>query len=375
MAKNGFKIIDSDMHVMEPPDLWEKYIDKKYRDRAPRGVTSKNVRDLRMAHPDGSQWARTPNAPAQADTARGRNYEEKQIIFGDDAKRGWTSEVQLEAMDHEGLDIAVLYPTRGLRAMVDEKLDPPFAAAVARAYNDWMHDFCQRDPKRLIGAGMISPYSMEDAVSEARRCAEQLGFRAIFMRANPLVDHQWQSEYYEPLWDALEALNMSIGFHESTNTGRNQIGERLNPNFMLRRVFAQPLEQMLALGCFCGGGVLARHPKLRAAFLEANCSWLPWLLWRLDEAWELDGDVFAPELKNKPSDYFRRQCVVSIEPDEVVANSVVEQFGSGNLVFSTDYPHVDSRYPEAVNYFLRLPLAEADKRKILWDNCAAYYAM
>jgi len=375
MAKNGFKIIDSDMHVMEPPDLWEKYIDKKYRDRAPRGVTSKNVRDLRMAHPDGSEWARTPTAPSPTDTARGRNFEEKQVTFGNDAARGWTSEVQLEAMDHEGLDIAVLYPTRGLRAMVDEKLDPPFAAAVARAYNDWMYDFCQRDPKRLIGAGMISPYSMEDAVSEARRCGEQLGFRAIFMRANPLVDHQWQSEYYEPLWDALEALNMSIGFHESTNTGRNQIGERLNPNFMLRRVFAQPLEQMLALGCFCGGGVLARHPKLRAAFLEANCSWLPWLLWRLDEAWELDGDVFAPQLNNKPSDYFRRQCVVSIEPDEVVANSVVEQFGSGNLVFSTDYPHVDSRYPEAVNYFLRLPLAEADKRKILWDNCAAYYAM
>lgn len=375
MAKNGFKIIDSDMHIMEPPDLWEKYIDKKYRDRAPRGVTSKNVRDLRLAHPDGSEWARTPTAPAPADTARGRNFEEKQILFGDDAKRGWTSEVQLEAMDHEGLDIAVLYPTRGLRAMVDERLDPPFAAAVARAYNDWMYDFCQRDPKRLIGAGMISPYSMEDAVSEARRCAEQLGFRAIFMRANPLVDQQWQSEYYEPLWDALEALNMSIGFHESTNTGKNQIGERLNPNFMLRRVFAQPLEQMLALGCFCGGGVLARHPKLRAAFLEANCSWLPWLLWRLDEAWELDGDVFAPQLKNKPSDYFRRQCVVSIEPDEVVANSVVEQFGSGNLVFSTDYPHVDSRYPEAVNYFLRLPLADEDKRKILWDNCAAYYAM
>src|SRR5581483_982756 len=64
MAKNGFKIIDSDMHVMEPPDLWEKYIDKKYRDRAPRGVTSKNVRDLRLAHPDGG-GARRHRARAQ----------------------------------------------------------------------------------------------------------------------------------------------------------------------------------------------------------------------------------------------------------------------------------------------------------------------
>jgi predicted TIM-barrel fold metal-dependent hydrolase len=227
----------------------------------------------------------------------------------------------------------------------------------------------------LIGAGMISTYSMEDAVSEARRCAEQLGFRAIFLRANPLVDHQWQSSYYEPLWDAMEALNLSLGFHESTGTGRNPIGERLEPNFMLRRVFSQPMEQMLALGCFCGGGVLARHPKLRVAFLEANCSWLPWLLWRLDEAWELDGDVFAPDLQQKPSDYFKRQCRVSIEPDEVIASNVIEQVGSNYLVFSTDYPHVDSRYPEAVNYFLRLPLSAENKRKILWDNCMSYYAM
>ena len=98
---------------------------------------------------------------------------------------------------------------------------------------------------------------------------------------------------------------------------------------MLRRVYAQPFEQMMALGDFCAGGVLARHPKLRVAFLEANCSWLPWLLWRLDETWELEGDVWAPELKMKPSEYFNRQCVVSIEPDEITATNIVEQFGSG----------------------------------------------
>ena len=373
MAKNGFKILDSDMHIMEPPDLWEKYIDSKFKARAPRGVISHNVRDLRLVHPNGKEWAR--NTTPANDTARGKNFEAKQDILGSDAARGWTSEVQLEAMDVEGIDVAVLYPTRGLRALVLEDMEADFAAAMARAYNDWLYDFCQKDPSRLIGAGMISPYSMEDAVSEARRCAEQLGFRAVFLRANPMVKHQWQSDYYEPLWDALEALNLSLGFHESTNTGKNQVGERLDPNFMLRRVYAQPFEQMLALGCFCGGGVFARHPKLRVAFLEANCSWLPWLLWRLDEAWELDGDVWAPDVKMKPSEYFKRHCVVSIEPEEIVATNVIEQVGNSHLVFSTDYPHVDSRYPEAVNQFLKLPLTDTDKRKILWDNCAAYYAM
>ena len=373
MAKNGFKVLDSDMHIMEPPDLWERYIDKKFQTRAPRGVTSSNVRDLRMVYPDGKDWAR--KTTRQNSSARGRNFDKNQDLYCRDAERGWTAEVQLEAMDVEGIDLAVLYPTRGLRALVVEDMDAEFAAAMARAYNNWLYDFCAKNPGRLVGAGMISPYDMRDAVAEAERCAKTLGFRAVFMRSNPLVPHHWHDDYYEPLWSALEELNLSLGFHESTGTGKNQLGERLEPNLMLRRIYAQPFEQMVALGCFCAGGVLARHPKLRVAFLEANCSWLPWLLWRMDEGWELEGDVWAPDLAMKPSDYFKRQCVVSIEPDELAATNVVAQMGNRHLVFSTDYPHGDSKYPDAVNHFLNLPLGDDDKRSILWENCAAYYGM
>jgi len=373
MACNGFKILDSDMHVMEPPDLWERYIDEKFRARAPRGVTSSNVRDLRMVYPDGREWARTTTR--QNDSARGQNFERNQTLYRSDAERGWTAEVQLEAMDTEGIDMAVLYPTRGLRALVVDDMDAEFAAAIARAYNNWLHDFCKKDPRRLIGAGMISPYDMNDAVAEAYRCATELGFRAVFLRANPLVNHQWHESYYEPLWNVLEELNLALGFHESTGTGKQQIGERLEPNLMLRRVYAQPMEQMVALGSFCAGGVLARHPKLRVAFLEANCSWLPWLLWRLDEGWEREGDVWAPDVKRPPSEYFKRQCVVSVEPDEATITHVIDYMGGNNVVFSTDYPHGDSKFPEAVHHFLKLPISDADKRRILWDNCAAYYAM
>jgi predicted TIM-barrel fold metal-dependent hydrolase len=373
MAKQGFRILDSDMHVMEPPDLWERYIDGKYRARAPRGLTSDNVRDLRMVYPDGREWARKTTRQNRSD--RGQNFERNQEIYRLHAERGWTAEVQLEAMDIEGIDVAVLYPTRGLRALVVDDMDPDFAAAIARAYNDWLYDFCQQDPERLIGAGMISPYAMRDAVDETRRCAQELGFRAVFLRANPLVNHQWHDDYYEPLWHALEEFGLSLGFHESTGTGKRHLGERLEPNLMLRRVYAQPLEQMLVLGSFCAGGVLARHPKLRVAFLEANCSWLPWLLWRLDEGWEREGDVWAPDLTLLPSEYFKRQCVVSVEPDEVTVKYVIDHMGSNTIVFSTDYPHGDSKYPEAVDHFLQLPIANDAKRKILWDNCAAYYAM
>jgi predicted TIM-barrel fold metal-dependent hydrolase len=76
-----------------------------------------------------------------------------------------------------------------------------------------------------------------------------------------------------------------------------------------------------------------------------------------------------------PSEYFKRQVVVSVEPDEATVKHVIESLGAEQIVFSTDYPHGDSKYPEAVDHFLTLPISQEAKRKILWDNCAAYYRM
>lgn len=369
MAKNGFKVFDSDMHIMEPPDLWERYIAPEFRSVAPRGRTSKNVRDLGLIFPTGEGNAnRTAATPH-----RGRNFEKNQELYRDHASRGWSAEVQLEAMDVEGIDVAVLFPTRGLSVLTQPDRDPRFAAALARSYNDWLHDFCQADPNRLLGAGMISIYDIRDAVEETRRVVEEYGFRSVFLRSNIVNGKNWTDSYYEPLWNTLEELNLPLGFHEATGSRSRQSGEQFEPNFGLRRIYAQPFEQMLGLGSFLGGGILERHPKLRIAFLEANCSWLPWLLWRLDEGYEREGDIFMTDLRMAPSEYFKRQCFISVEPDEAPARHTIEEFGCDQLVFSTDYPHGDSKYPHAVDSFLKLSLSNADKHKILWDNCARFY--
>ena len=112
---------------------------------------------------------------------------------------------------------------------------------------------------------------------------------------------------------------------------------------------------------------------MRVAFLEANCAWLPWLLWRVEEAHERELDAYMPELTKSPIELFKRQCWVSVEPDEEPAKYAIDFVGSDQLVFSTDYPHGDSRYPEAVNAFFELGISDEDKRKILWDNCARFY--
>ncbi len=377
MAKSGFKVLDSDMHIMEPPDLWQRFTDEEYRDRAPMGVVSQNVRDLRTVHPDGTPWGALSRGVMQSPTGpsgpRGRNFDRNQETYADHASRGWAPDCQVEAMDIEGIDTAILFPTRGLHTLAEPNMDPALARSLARAYNDWLAGFCSYAPERLIGAAMISPFDMTDAVQEVERAVTELGLRAIFIRSNLMNDKPWHDHYYDPLWDALEKHDIPIGFHEATTSGARQAGEQFAPNFMLQRVYAQPFEQMMALGSFTGGGVLERHPALRAAFLEANCSWLPWLLWRLDEGYEREADAYSPELKMAPSEYFHRQVWVSVEPDELPALDAISRYGSDKLVFSTDYPHGDSKYPLAVETFLQLPLPDDDKRKILWDNCAAFY--
>ncbi len=366
MAKQGFRVLDSDMHVMEPPDLWQRYIDPAFADVAPRGTTTQ-ITDLRTVFPTLLPTIGPSNIN------RGKNFDRMQRIYADHAARGFSSECQLEAMDIEGIDVAVLFPSRGLSVLTFENMEAPFAAASARAYHDWMADFCSPDPQRLLGSGMLSVFDIEDAVSEARRVVKDLGFRAVFLRSNICNGRVWHDPYYEPLWDVLEELEIPLGFHEATGSRTHQVGEQFAPNFGLRRVYSQPVTQMMGLGSFVGGGILARHPKLKVAFLEANCSWAPWLLWRMDEGYELEGDVFMPDLTMKPSEYFKRQCWISIEPDETPARHMIQDFGCDQLVFSTDYPHSDSRYPHAVEAFLELDLPDEDKRKVLWDNCARFY--
>ena len=174
MARDGLKILDSDMHLMEPVDLWERYMDSQFRSEAPRGLTSENVRDLRMAHPDGRLWG-LPQTHGKGTPIRATTFARTRNLWSH-ADRGWTAEVQLEAMDIEGIDVAVLYPTRGLQVLAEPNMEPQFAAALARAYNDWLCDFCEKNPDRLLGAGMVSPFDIDEAVVEVKRCVKELDF-------------------------------------------------------------------------------------------------------------------------------------------------------------------------------------------------------
>jgi predicted TIM-barrel fold metal-dependent hydrolase len=76
-----------------------------------------------------------------------------------------------------------------------------------------------------------------------------------------------------------------------------------------------------------------------------------------------------------PSEYFKRQCYIARDVDEEPAVDVVSKLGAEYFVVSSDYPHSDGAFPQAIEQFLGLSLSDEQRCQILWDNCARLYAI
>ncbi|MBI3744189.1 MAG: amidohydrolase [Chloroflexi bacterium] len=376
--KNGMLVADSDMHVMEPADLWQRYIDPAFKHAAPAGL-SEMQRDMRVRVKSRVMLRLGRVRPAGNGRSSWRPQHDD--AYAPSEARNWDAGSQVEAMDKEGLDLAVLFPSRGLfvlgvdvpQVAGEDGIEPEFAAAISKAYNDWMKDFAGEHAGRTFGAGMAPPHNVEAGVLETRRCVQELGFKAMFMTPWFVGRRGWHDSYYDPLWAEIARQNVPIAFHGGGKTYITPDYLDVLDKMTMWHTLAQPLGLMKVAVSLCAGGTLERHPNLRVSLLEGNCSWAPWLFHRLDEHYAWVGKNEIPELKMKPSEYFKRNCFLSVDADEDTAKLFVQWFGDDNLVFSTDYPHADSMYPHATDRFLKLDLSDTSKRKILWDNWCRLY--
>ncbi len=393
MAREGYLVLDSDLHMMEPDDLWARYMDAPHNANPPRFFGSQqqslkpstedkgNADRIRGMEVQGlaiPAFAKSSGAAASSRELR-RRSRARHPHFNVARARGFDAVSTLTAMDIEGIDVAVMYGTRGRQILCHDDLKPDYAAALARAYNNWAYDFCKEDPQRLKFAAQISMHDIGMAVEETRRCVRDLGAVAVIGCPNPVNGQHLHDEACEPLWNELERLNVPIGFHPTGNSSlRDDAGRRYvgHANFHpIAHAIRNPVELMGAVASMTTGGILERHPKLRCAFLEGTAGWVHWWLWRLDDHWEKFGPGCEFQLGMLPSEYFKRQCYIALDVDEEPAVEVINKMGPDYFVVSSDYPHADGAFPEAIQQFLGLPLNDEQRRKILWDNCAKLYAI
>jgi len=381
--KHGFKVMDSDLHTMEPDDLWVRYLDEPFKSFAPmftrRTENASNQPLIRIGDLEIGEMSKRPHTAAVGKDLQRRAFTRSPHYEVAHA-RGYDAASHVQAMDIEGIDVAILYGTRGRQVQMHDDLDPRVADALARAHNTWTYEYCQYAPTRLKFAAQVAFHDPVLAAREARRAVRELGAVAVIGNPNPINGRHVHDPELEPLWEAIEELGVPVGFHPTGQASlRDDIARRYldHPNGRVIGVAGRnPVELMFAFASMAAGGVLERHPRLRCAFLEGTCGWLPWWLWRLDEAWEKFGPGSDVQISGLPSEYFYRQCYVATDADEKVLRHVVEAIGDDNIVVSTDYPHSDGLFPEAINEFVALEgVSDKTKTKILWDNCARLYAL
>ena len=348
--KDGMRFVDCDMHVMEPADLFENYLDPKFKDRVisggGRAGAGRVVIDgLSRSGDDDSQQYRKRSRSVTSNERQPLSGSRSAAYLDFAVERGYDAVAQVMGMEMEGVDIAVLFPTMGLGLIGRDGLDPLLSEALCQAYNNWIHDFCQHSPDQLKFAAMLPFHDVTLACRELRRCVSELGAVGSFIRPNLVNGRYWHSNYWDPLYSLHEELNVTWGFHEGTGAWYSHMNALYGENRFYRHVASHWIEMQQALIAQIIGGVFEFHPNLRVGFLEAQNSWVPGVLSRIEWDYPQYRETHAPYLSLTPKEYFQRNCWAAVEGSEPEIEATASFIGADRMCISTDYPHFDSNFP------------------------------
>jgi predicted TIM-barrel fold metal-dependent hydrolase len=382
---SDLRYIDSDGHILEHPTAMPDYATAEYRDRIWHIETDES----------GEEWlvyngARGPaNGMAAAGTA-GMSDEDRARAFRGEMRytevrpAAYNAKARLQDMDEDGIDLAVLYPTMllGLQSITDV----PFTVAQAQAYNGWASDHTQEGEGRLSAAAAVpamhAPEDVQGVADEIRRAATLPGIVSVFMRPNPAVQwKQFNDPVYDPIWQAANDTGLPIALHPFLSPdlpGASQGLQVGDKGVLFSQALANPVDVMASMMFLTAGGVCQRFPDAKFIFLEANGGWVvPWLE-RLDHhckkfQWEV------PNLELLPSEYFRRQCWISFDPDETMLGFTAQSplVGADRIIWASDYPHPDAKFPGVTEELTEAldGLTLAQKRAITSESAIALYGI
>jgi len=366
--------VDADGHVLEPGDLWENYLEDRYKARALR---------IKL-DAEGFEYLEIDQRPSQR-TVRGslgilgamgdedlrprpdRRYADN-MPFGSS-----NADERLQLLKQENLDCALLYPTIGLLWEVELE-DPELSLAYARAYNRWIADFCRKSSGRLVPIAQLTLLDPEGSAAELERAVKD-GCKGAWV--NPFNHRRviHGDARHDVLFAKCCELDVPLAIHPTFTPHAAAAGifdwpfqgRAWGEAIWLRSIVQQALISFFSLG------TLDRFPGLRLGVLEAGSGWIGAMLDRLDafsESLNLSG------ARPTATEYFRRQCFISGDPDETAAPHVIDHVGADCFMWATDYPHPDhphtwvddlTRYAEV--------LSPQTRAKVLGENVKRIYRL
>jgi predicted TIM-barrel fold metal-dependent hydrolase len=372
----------ADSHVNEPPAAWER-IPKQLRTHGPHFVQDPaGHKGLFMVF-DGHEpdpVGMTFTAGVQKESGGVRKMIEN--FKWEDWRGPWDPLARLSDMDLDGVRMEVLYPSmaRNFYSLRGEEI--PLQQAGLRSYNDWLRDYCEAAPDRLLGLGLLSALDIEWSINEMKRCAE-LGHKGVVLPSGLPDGMSYADPGFDRLWAATQDLDYPIHFHVNILQGRDRMAARLKVITKLQQgrnaVRRGILEPLALITDLVFGGVLNRYPKLRFVFAEYELSWLyPFFT-------KMDGSVTrarsetpeSPTIEALPSECIRRQVYITFQDDRagVLGSQALNLVD--NVMWASDYPHGGATWPHSKDIIEAQFQGVSDeiKRSLTWKNAAKFYGV
>jgi predicted TIM-barrel fold metal-dependent hydrolase len=373
----GIKIVDTDTHITEAPDLFTSRAPAKYKDKVPYvrldtdGVERWYVGDRNFGSLGGNVIRKDNNK------LLGRLAFPKleQAHPG-----GHIIKDRLAAMDDMGVYAQICYQNSGVTqaGSLMSLGDPELALAIVQMYNDASAEYQQVSGERIFNMGHLPFWDQKALETEARRCID-MGIRGFVLPDTPerVGVPSFMHDYWTPFLEMCDATGTPLNFH---------LNAAIDPNMLTWEGFA--FEQQLSvvatmfsignaatLGNWMVSGRLDRHPGLKLGLIESGAGWVPFAVEALEHQFD---EMLAGKrdiLKKRPWQYFHDHFWCTFWFETIAPKHMLELIGVDNVMFETDFPHPTSLYPGVQEHLVNVLGGHdyATAKKVLQDNAVKLY--
>ena len=382
--RNGYKIFDADTHFHASAESLEPFLDPALRQmKAELGLREFKTGWAGEEMPEpythlyqlGEQggWGVAPprylGEAGPRPNAR-RHFQNFQgFKFPTFGGSDWDVEARIRDMDEEGVDVHFIVP-----GAASGHSDPSVDMAMLRSVHRHLDDMCSRHPGRLTSLILATARDIEGSVLEIKRYADSPWAKGIWVSL-PL-DYPVDHPDLKPIWAAADDAGLCI-VHHSFATGYPGYRD-LWSNPFIGRTASHPWAAMRMIAGFLGAGLLDKYPNINLAILESGFGWLPFWMQRMEDQVHYMGYV-ADDLQHTMQEYMtggRFFAGIVIHEGEAITRMVTELMGDHMLMFGSDYPHAESRFPRSADIVLGWDsIDEGRMRKLMWENAARCFRL
>ena len=421
MSEKSFAVFDSDAHVVEPRDLWERYLDPEYRILGKHALWREEGQHGSYLKVNGKVFrdTRNSNIPRHAIWRPGMSWSdvgELDPAVRHPATEGASDPVaRLADMDAMGVDQAFLYPTwfaEGFHLVED----PDTAWALARAYNDWIADFCAAAPDRLYAAAMLPLQNLDFAIAELRRVRQNPCFRGAFLRPMFLEGRYFTHPDWDPLWAELESLKLVLAAHPTAGlwnpewTSHGPFTEKVKNRLDFRspmgvsgggpgagggggaamafhsgQALGHPISEILApwldnhmfvAATLIAFTVMQRYPEMRVVMAHGKASWMEEVLEKMEASTRTLPLSQAYAVRTDPEEMWEEgNVLLGFDAEERLIRKLPDIFDE-KVAWGSRYPQHDTTSAwDAIDQLRKSDVPEASIERMLGKNAAAQFGV